>query len=160
MNWAEVIADPNLNDLPYKIELNEWGNIVMSPASNQHGFIQTMIAFLLMQLKASGKVLTECSISTSKGVKVADAAWGSNEFFAANKFSTPYLECPEICIEIISPSNSQAEMAEKRRLYFERGAKEVWICSENGEMNFFSSVGELQHSKLILNFPVSVLDSD
>jgi hypothetical protein len=35
MEWIEVLADPVLRDLPYKIELNEYGKIVMSPASNQ-----------------------------------------------------------------------------------------------------------------------------
>jgi Uma2 family endonuclease len=32
---------------------------------------------------------------------------------------------PEICIEILSPSNSAAEIAEKRVLYFDAGAAEV-----------------------------------
>ena len=30
MQWAEVLQDPSLQDLPYKIELNEWGQVVMS----------------------------------------------------------------------------------------------------------------------------------
>ncbi|MDP2834377.1 MAG: hypothetical protein Q8Q28_13995 [Pseudomonadota bacterium] len=30
MQWSEVIADPALRDLPYKIELNKWGIIEMS----------------------------------------------------------------------------------------------------------------------------------
>ena len=30
MQWAEVLRDPSLQDLPYKIELNEWGQVVMS----------------------------------------------------------------------------------------------------------------------------------
>lgn len=37
MKWSEVINDKTLQDLPYKIELNEWGHIVMSPVSNLHG---------------------------------------------------------------------------------------------------------------------------
>ena len=32
MNWQEICNDPLLRELPYKIELNEWGKIVMSPA--------------------------------------------------------------------------------------------------------------------------------
>jgi hypothetical protein len=34
---------------------------------------------------------------------------------------------PEICIEILFRSNSAAEIAEKRLLYFDAGAGEVWI---------------------------------
>ena len=35
MQWQEVIAHPSLQDLPFKIELNEYGKIEMSPASNR-----------------------------------------------------------------------------------------------------------------------------
>lgn len=37
MQWSEVITNPFLKNLPFKIELNKWGKIEMSPASNQHG---------------------------------------------------------------------------------------------------------------------------
>ena len=40
MTWDEVLADRCLQDLPYKIELNRWGNIEMSPARNRHGRFQ------------------------------------------------------------------------------------------------------------------------
>ena len=35
MDWASVISDPLLRNLPYKIELNEHGTIMMSSASNR-----------------------------------------------------------------------------------------------------------------------------
>mgnify|MGYP001313879954 CR=1 FL=1 len=41
---------------------------------------------------------------------------------------TPDLAAPEICLEILSPSNSIVEMEMKRALYFEAGAREVWEC--------------------------------
>ncbi|MGH8479899.1 MAG: hypothetical protein ACREXK_10045 [Gammaproteobacteria bacterium] len=37
MNWAEVIAEKTLRDLPYKIELDRYGNIVRDPVSVQFG---------------------------------------------------------------------------------------------------------------------------
>jgi len=40
MEWAEVLSDPALKNLPFKIELNKFGKLLMSPASNQHGQIQ------------------------------------------------------------------------------------------------------------------------
>jgi len=43
-----------LQNLPYKIELNQKGNIEMSPASNKHGFLQSKIAFLLQQTLLQG----------------------------------------------------------------------------------------------------------
>ena len=45
MKWAEVCEMPVLQNLPFKIELNEWGNIVMSPASTLRGYLQTEISF-------------------------------------------------------------------------------------------------------------------
>jgi len=71
-NGSDVLNDESLRDLPYKIELNEYRKIEMSPASNQHGLYQAEITQLLTKLP-SGKVITECSIQTSQGVKVADA---------------------------------------------------------------------------------------
>lgn len=153
MQWSDVLDDPTLHNLPYKIELNEWGQIVLSPASNKHGWLQAEVAGLLREQRKDGKVLTECSISTPKGVKVADVAWGSQAFFTRHGFSTPYAEAPALCIEIVSPSNSHPEMAEKTRLYLAQGAQEVWICSEDGQIEFYHQRGQIGQSDL---FPAIV----
>ena len=51
MEWAEVLNNPFLQNLPFKIELNRFGKILMPPASNQHGRIQgRMTANLINQL--------------------------------------------------------------------------------------------------------------
>ena len=44
LRWAEVCRDPSLQDLPYKIELNSWGKIEMSPASYRHALLQGAVA--------------------------------------------------------------------------------------------------------------------
>ena len=46
---------------------------------------------------------------------------------------------PEICVEVLSPSNSKPEMEEKRALFFEAGAQEVWICGFDGKMEFYTA---------------------
>ena len=78
MQWAEVLADKSLRDLPYKIELDRWGNVIMSPASNRHGRLQLVVAALL-EKQPNGRALIECSVATSEGVKVADVAWCSED---------------------------------------------------------------------------------
>lgn len=153
MDWNQVVADPALADLPYKIELNEWGNIEMSPASNLHGLLQTNIAFLLREKLPGGKAFVECSILTSKNVKVADVVWGSDDFFRKNGMATPLLAAPEICVEILSPGNSVEEMAMKRELYLAKGAREVWMCRESGDLSFFDPSGEIQSSAVCPDFP-------
>jgi Uma2 family endonuclease len=152
MTWQQVIQDQSLQNLPYKIELNEQGKIVMSPATNIHGILQMHIGSLLMQL-LGGTSIAECSIQTSKNVKVADVAWMSAEFSKTHKHQTPFLVAPEICVEIFSPSNSQEEMLEKRELYFERGAKEVWVCDLKGNIQFYNPDGRLENSQMVEGFP-------
>jgi hypothetical protein len=56
---------------------------------------------------------------------------------------------PEICVEIVSPSNSRSEITEKRALYFDAGAAEVWVCALYGSISFFSL---LTNSYLLLQF--------
>jgi Uma2 family endonuclease len=47
-------------------------------------------------------------------------------------------------------------MIEKRALYFEAGAKEVWLCDENGEMSFFNVQQQLEQSQLVPAFPLKI----
>ncbi|MCK5917377.1 MAG: Uma2 family endonuclease [Cocleimonas sp.] len=146
MEWAEVIEHPFLKDIPFKIELNEWGKILMSPASNSHGRKQFDIGVLIKDAKKSGQIIIECSIQTEKGTKVADIAWLSDEFFARHGDKTPYEVAPEICVEVISPSNSRGEMQEKIKLYLDRGALEVWLCDLEGKITYYGHTGQLAHS--------------
>jgi Uma2 family endonuclease len=132
MQWNEVIANPFLQNLPFKIELNKWGKVEMSPASNQHGKLQVDISKELGK-KRGGVVISECSIQTTDGVRVADVAWLSNALYQKLGTQTPYSQSPEICVEIMSPSNSWAEMHMKASLYLAAGAKEVWIQPLDGK---------------------------
>jgi Uma2 family endonuclease len=132
MTWADVMANPYLKDLPFKIELNRWGRIEMSPASNEHGRVQVKVSNELQQ-RPGGQVLVECSIATSDGVRVAEVAWVSEERLREFGAATPYPRAPEVCVEIKSPSNSWSEMYTKAALYIEAGAEEVWLQALNGE---------------------------
>ena len=156
MNWAEVCEDKSLQDLPYKIELNEWGQIMMTPASNRHGKLQSQISFLLMSQMKEGTVIIECSVDTAKGTKVADVAWLSDKFEKRNGEETPFQEAPEICIEIRSASNTDEEMAQKKELYFAKGAKEFWLCDEDGNLSFHSPDNQINQSILFPSFPINL----
>ena len=101
----------------------------------------------------TGTVIAECSVETSEGTKVADVAWASTQFILTNKDMTPFVEAPEICIEILSPSNNAAEMDEKKELYFARGCKEFWVCDSEGNIKFYKYTGELEHSPIFSEFP-------
>ena len=73
----------------------------------------------LARLSPNSKPISECNIQTTHGVKVADVAWATYDFFRKNQRCNPYLEAPEI--EILSLSNTRDEMNEKKDLYFAQG---------------------------------------
>ena len=158
MTWEEVCADPLLQDLPYKIELNKWGNIEMSPARNLHGKYQGEITHLLRSLKPNGYAITECAVETTENVKVPDVAWTSfARFDAAATPDIVYTDtAPEICVEIISPSNLLEEQLHKGQLYLQAGAEEFWLCNELGDLRFFDATGELERSRLCPDFPAKI----
>jgi Uma2 family endonuclease len=154
MEWREVVEHPSLKDLPFKIETNEWGEIVMTPATATHGLYQGRIINWFNRLGEGDKVFPQCPIETSEGTKVADVAWGSAPFFKKHGFRvTSFTEAPEIVVEVKSPSNSLSRMQGKKELYFQAGAKEVWFCDEDGVMHFFNPRGELKRSELFGEFP-------
>lgn len=140
--WLEILADPVLRDLPYKIELNAWGKIEMSPASNTHGRAQSWIASELRRLLPQGEVITEASVLTEIGVRVPDVVWASPTFIGTHGLETPFPRAPEICVEVLSPSNTDDEVHEKIRAYLTAGAQEVWIVPEEGPIRFFGARGE------------------
>ena len=104
---------------------------------------------------AEGRVLTECPISTADGVKAADVAWASPACMRELGNRVCFPKAPEICVEILSPGNTPAEIREKKALYLDAGAKEVWLCQQTGAMSFFGRETEqaLKASKLCPRFP-------
>ena len=150
MQWQEVCEHPSLQDLPFKIELNERGQILMSPVKVYHSAFQGRISRLLPE---TGVVLPECAIATRKGTRVADIAWCSGQRFELVKHQAECSIAPELCIEVVSSSNTQLEMEEKIELYLSAGAVEVWVCDETGEVRFYDATGQLGKSRLIPGFP-------
>ncbi len=156
MNWQQLCEDKRLADLPYKIELNRHGQIILSPTRNKHGIYQARIAVLLQSLLPHGTVLTECAVDTPEGTIVADATWASPERLKiiADEFSCSV--APEICAEIWSASNTTGEIETKRKLYLAKGALEFWYCDERGRMTFFNRQTQLAKSAFCPDFPVNL----
>ena len=144
--WDELCRDPSLQDLPYKIELNAWGKVEMSPPSVQHGQLQAAVAAALAQQLRDGLAMTECPLLTDIGVRVPDVAWASHRFLDEHRGRSPLPRAPEICVEVLSPSNVRAEITEKTRAYLAAGAVEVWLVAENGTVRFMDAAGEKAHS--------------
>jgi len=150
-----VLADKSLHDLPYKIELNEKGLIEMSPASFIHSLLQGRLTALLSN-QLDGEVFTELAVQTARGVRVPDVAWGSKEYVKKHIKDVYALSAPELCIEIISPSNTPEEMKDKINLFIEAGAIEVWIITESGQVSYYNHQG--QQIKSIFDIDLGKLD--
>ena len=156
--WAEVCALPWLKNVPAKIETNKHNKIMVSPASTWHGNYEAEIALLLHQLLPGGKIITECPIDTQEGTRVADVAWMSKARFLPHRRSMSLPIAPEICVEVLSPSDTRSEMLEKMQLYCAMGASEVWLCDDAGNMEFFTSsqAEAVPRSLMCPGFPLSI----
>ncbi|HEV7404755.1 MAG TPA: Uma2 family endonuclease [Chthoniobacteraceae bacterium] len=137
--WDELCADPLWLGVEGKIETDRYGQVIVHPpAEYSHGSIQADLGILLAQhAPPGGKGAFESPISTSAGVKVADVTWASAKRLAKIAGRTALSAAPEICVEVLSPGNTRNEIEDKRRLYFEAGAQEVWICERDGVLRFF-----------------------
>jgi Uma2 family endonuclease len=157
--WTELLADAELARFPGRVETDRHGHTLMTPPpAPKHGALQFEVAFLLRTLSTDGRVFTECPVSTSDGVKTADVAWASPARLAELGDGVCFVRAPEICVEVLSPSNSVAEIEEKKALYFDAGASEVWVCADDGSVQVYlaDAPGLVRESLLIRRFPPRV----
>ncbi len=154
--WAELQDDPTVRNIVGRVETDRFGRILISPPpAYDHGDDQGEIYYILRRYFPTGRVTVETPISTSEGVRLADAVWASDAFRAKlgnKRVCLP--SAPEICVEVVSPSNTREEMQEKRRLYFGAGAQEFWLC-HRGKMSFYLADAEppAEKSALCPEFP-------
>ena len=70
MTWKQICADPVVAALPYRVESDEWGNIVMSPPPGMnHSLHQSRIVLLLNDLMKTGRASTSSPCEPPKGSK-------------------------------------------------------------------------------------------
>jgi Uma2 family endonuclease len=156
--WHRVLNDPQLRDLPYKVETNEHGQIVLSPHKPRHGVRRAQIVRLLdRHLSSPGEAGVEFAVTTRKGVKVPDVVWISAERLAEipdDAEASPVM--PELVVEVVSEGNTEAEIAEKRALYLDGGAQEVWTCAPDGTVTYSDVDGSRKASALVPSFPDTI----
>ena len=147
LRWVEVLHDVSLRNLPYKIELNAWRKIELTPARARRARIQAYVTGELGRKLPQGVVFSGCPVLTEIGLRVPDVAWASQSFIQGHGSAEIFPNAPEICVEVISPSNTEMEFTEKTRAYLQASAHEVWIATEAGELHFFDTSGEKAASR-------------
>lgn len=151
--WDDIVSDPNLKELPYTVETNHRGQIVLSPRKNRHSVAQERIQGLLDEHAPNGLQPTEFPVATPEGVKVVDVIWMSlDRWEQMQETGDPSALAPEICVEVMSESNDWDEMHSKRELYLDMGAEEVWVVGEDDAVRFFVDE-EMEHSRIAPEFP-------
>lgn len=125
--WRAMCADPSFEDIAGKVELTEWGEIlIMSPVGKGHGLLAARAAEVLRGA-LGGRTMVEVGIATEIGVRAPDVAWCSDGFLAAHPEEAPLSSAPEICVAVASPSNALPKLREKAAAYVKAGATEAWI---------------------------------
>jgi len=154
--WHEIINDPLLSDLPYKVETNARGQILLSPHTFQHADAQGRLLDLLRTHTDEGRGFPEFPVCTENGIKQIDVAWAAPDRISRIRDSgDPPPVAPNICIEVMSDANDWDEMHEKRALYREAGAEEVWIVDRDEQIRIFRD-DERDQSDLVPDFPSSL----
>src|SRR5207237_5309824 len=138
---------PSFPTVPGRIEVDVWGRVLMSPPSSYHGLVQSRLDYQLRSV-LGGEVITEAPIATPAGLFLADLAWLSPAYIKAHGIQSPLMRAPEVCIEIVSPSNSVKELNEKKDAYLALGAEEVWVIyPKSKRCEFHGSQGLLPVSR-------------
>jgi Uma2 family endonuclease len=143
--WNELAADP---DSPDYFELNEFGELIMSPKpTTGHQRAGSAVAWALNS-QLGGEAVTEVSVLTDRGVRAPDVVWMPTERWNECKGQSPLQIVPDICVEVLSPSNTREEMAMKVGAYLRGGAREVIVVGLEGEVEFFGPEGRREASAL------------
>ena len=80
--YRAMCHDKRFENLQAKVELDPWGRMIMSPASNYHGILQGR---LTRKILPAGELITEASVLTSTGLQVADVAWAKPYIHAGSR---------------------------------------------------------------------------
>jgi Uma2 family endonuclease len=144
--WLALCADPTFEDVAGKIELTEWGEILMTPVGKSHGIAAIRVAEALRQA-LRGHAMAEVGVATAIGVRAPDVAWCSDEFLAAHPEETPLSAAPELCVEMVSASNPLPKLREKALAYVRAGAREAWLVfPESRRIEIYGREGRLERS--------------
>jgi Uma2 family endonuclease len=129
-----------------RYELTEHGEVVLTPRPTF--WHQALIAAVMGQItdQLGGVALPEAPIRTRIGVRCPDVVWMPADRRAELRTAGPLQDAPPLVVEVLSPSNSKAEIAYKMLGYLGSGVSEVVIVARNGKITYCRTDGEHAHS--------------
>ena len=136
-----------LPDDDLRHELDEGELLSMSPAARKHGNIQAKVTSLLESFvgrHSLGDVVTETGFVLGRDPDTARAP--DVAFIRAGRPAAPagFEEgAPDLAIEIVSPSDTAADMAKEVSQYRRAGARAAWVVyQESKQVHVFEAGGE------------------
>jgi Uma2 family endonuclease len=151
--WQDLCADPTFQDVAARLELTEWGEILMSPVGKTHGLTAMRIGEALRKA-LGGHTMAEVGVATSIGVRAPDVAWCSDAYLAAHPEEMPLSSAPELCIEIVSVHNALPKLREKAMAYLLAGAREAWLVyPESRQVEAYGRAGRLTATGFDVEMP-------
>jgi Uma2 family endonuclease len=153
--WRELAKDPQSPDF---YELDEFGELVVSPnPTNRHERIAFKVASAL-ETQLGVEATTAISILTDIGIRRPDATWMPESRWQAAGEVDPLPFAPDICVEVLSPTNTLAEVQIKVGAYLRAGAREVIVVGLDGAVKFCGPEGERETSAfgVRFNWPVGL----
>jgi Uma2 family endonuclease len=129
MTFAEFEKLPD-DAQGYRYELHHGELVKVAPPENRHFLIQQMLRDLLDQAAAgAGRAYTEVGFRPlpEHEYLIADVAYLSYELLAKYGDQEYFQGVPELVIEVLSPSNTPKQIADKRTLCLSNGGLEFWV---------------------------------
>lgn len=103
LRWQAMCAAPTADDMPGKVELNEWGEILLGPLGKTRSLMITRVGSWLHDC-LGGHVTLGVGILTSAGIRAPQVARCSDAWLAAHPEESPLTSAPELCIESSHPA--------------------------------------------------------
>ena len=115
---------------PVYHELRHGEMVAVTRPKLKHTLIQRTLRRMLEQAAAPDSLVeTEVALRAlpEHDLRVADVAYLSAARFATTDPNDDIQGAPDLVIEVLSPSNTAAEIYDKEKLCLENGAKEFWV---------------------------------
>jgi Uma2 family endonuclease len=156
--YVALETDPRFTDFAGKIEINEYGDLLVNAASRPHVLLQKRLGAFL-ERKLGGEAVTEMPVrvplsgGTGFKLRVPDISWsGIAGFFEGPPEQMVLTHPAELCVEIKSDSNTLKELFEKRDELLAAGALEVWLVfPEHRRAEFYGREGRLPQSSFAID---------
>ncbi len=143
--WQSLAADP---DSPDHFELDQFGALILTPkpTTGHQRVASAIVRILTAQL--GGEAVADVSVLTDRGIRAPDVVWMPTERWTACKGQSPLETVPDVCVEVLSPSNTRQEIEMKIGAYLRGGAREVILVGLKGEIELFGPQGRREASAL------------